>query len=66
MNVISRVKSVMKVVLREQINFMKFMKVRVLVLQKQLIIKSDFAIKFIKCQTILIRTYILSPIKGTH
>ena len=66
MDVNSHVKSVMKVGFREQINYMKFMKVCVLVLQKQLSIKSDFAIKFIKCQTILIRTYILSPIKGTH
>ena len=66
MDVISHVKSVMKVGFSEQINYMKFMKVCVLVLQKQLSIKSDFAIKFIKYQTILIRTYILSPIKGTH
>ena len=64
MDVISHVKSVMKVGFREQINYMKFMKVCVLVLQKQLSIKSDFAIKFIKCQTILISTYIFSPIKG--
>ena len=66
MDVISHVKIVVKVGFREQINYMNFMKVCVLVLQKQLSIKSDFAIKFIKCQTILIRTYILSPIKGTH
>ena len=66
MDVISHVKSVMKVGLREQINYMKFMKVCVLVLQKQLSIKSDFATKFIKCQTVLIGTYILSPTKGTH
>ena len=56
----------MKVGFKEQINYMKFMKVCVLVLQKQLSIKSDFATKFIKCQTILIGTYILSPTKGTH
>ena len=66
MDVISHVKSVMKVGFTEQINYTKFMKVCVLVLQKQLIIKSDFAIKFTRCQTILIWTYILSPIKGTH
>ena len=66
MNVISRVKSVMKVGFREQINYMKFMKVCVLVLQKHSSIKSDFVIKFIKCETILIQTYILSPIKVTH
>ena len=66
MDVISHVKSVMKVGFREQINYMKFMKVCILVIQKQVSIKSDFAIKFIKCQTILIQTYILSPIKGTH
>ena len=65
-DVISHVKSVMKVVFREQINYMKFMKVCVLVLQKQLSIKPDFAVKFIKCQTILIRTYMLSPIKGAY
>ena len=66
MGVNSHVKSVMKVGFREQINYMKFMKVCVLVLQKQLSIKSDFAIKFIKCQTVLIRTYILTPLKSTH
>ena len=66
MDLISRLKSVVKVGFKEQINCMKFMKICVLVLQKQLSIKSDFAIKFIKCQTILIQTYILSPIKGTH
>ena len=56
----------MKVGFREQINYMKFMKVCVLVLQKHSSIKSDFVIKFIKCETILIQTYILSPIKVTH
>ena len=56
----------MKVGFREQINYMNFMKACVLVLQKQLSIKSDFAMKFIKCQAILIRTYILSPIKRAH
>ena len=49
MDVISHVKSVMKIGFREQINYMKFTEVCVLVLQKQLNIKSDFAIKFIKC-----------------
>ena len=44
--------SVMKVGFREQINFMKFIKVCVLALEKQWSIKYDFAIKFIKCQTI--------------
>ena len=41
MDVISHVKSVMKVRFREQVNYMKFMKVWVLVLQKQSSMKSD-------------------------
>ena len=65
MDVNSHVKGVMKVGFREEINYMKFVKVCVLILQKQCSIKSDFAIKFIKCQTISTRTYILGPIKST-
>ena len=65
MDVNSHVKSVIKVGCREQINYMKFINVCVLVIQKQWSIKSDFAIKFIKCQTISTRTYILGLIKST-
>ena len=65
MDVNSHVISVMKIGFREEISDMKFIKVYVLVLQKKWSIKSDFTIKFIKCQIISTRTYILGPIKST-
>ena len=55
MDVNSHLNSVTKVGFRKQINYMKFMKVCILVLQKQLSIKSDFCNQIIKCQTILTR-----------
>ena len=55
----------MKIGFTEEINDMKFIKVYVLVLQKKGSIKSDFAIKFIKCQIISTRAYILGPIKSS-